>query len=466
MTGKFSQGCFHFVYITKFIQKGLVLCLLPMIRALFRFDLESLYTALHQDAVILLVMIGASILLWRRGGYQLDANQLTLCFGFFSWRRRVIPFREIAVLELDRPLWLRALGATRVTLYTARTTHSRSMRFYLSKHRASYLAEQMLPVASDTVLFAPAGGERVRFVMLSANVAASAALFTVSIQQTGRLLGHDVENLLNHVAMDNFSRFEQLVELFLPAGLAWLFTLGFLLWGLALFGSLLTTSGFKVSRSGGVIMARGGWVHHIERRVLASAINYCDVRQSPSARLLHRFPVYLCAGSFSGGSIPFLIYKKGQEDLLRALLPAFHLDALDPGPTADRSWPMFLWKGGTLFGVSAVLMSVSAWQLPQLTPLFLPLLFAGFGMMLSGVEGRQREGAARQTGGSLRVCYTKHFTRHDLCVLTRDLSYTTMQTPFSENVARCTLRISLPCGQKLRVRGLKLWQVQRLHLID
>ncbi|EJX08318.1 hypothetical protein EVA_03574, partial [gut metagenome] len=77
-------------------------------------------------------------------------------------------------------------------------------------------------------------------------------------------------------------------------------------------------------------------------------------------------------------------------------------------------------------------------------------------MILSGLEGRQREGVARQTGGSLRVCYTKNFTRHDLCILTRDLSYTTIQTPFSENVARCNLYIALPCRKRLRVRGLKL----------
>ncbi|EJX08317.1 membrane protein containing DUF304, prokaryotic transmembrane adjacent region [gut metagenome] len=323
MIEKRAKGRFHPVYIIKFIQKGLVLCLLPMLRALLRFDLASLYTALHQDAIILLVMAGASVLLWRRGGYELKAHQLILRFGFFSWRTRSIPFREVAVLELDRPLWLRIVGATRITLYFSRTTHSKSLRFYLSKHRARFVAEQMLPVTSDTVLFAPAGGEQVRFIMLTANAAASTALFLVSIQQTGKLLGYNVEQILNHLALDNFTRFEQLVEMFLPAGLAWLFTLIFVLWGIALLGSIITTSGFRVSRSGGVITARSGWVHHIERRVLASTVSYCDVRQSPSARLLHRFPVYLCAGSFSGGGIPFFDTKGAKKTCCVPCCPPF-----------------------------------------------------------------------------------------------------------------------------------------------
>ena len=462
MKSELASGRFHVVYILKFLRNGLVLCILPMIRALLRFDLASLYTALRQDALILLAMLCVSILLWQRGGYRLSPDSLDLHFGFVSWHQRRIPFREVAVVEQSRPLWLRLLGATRITFYSARTAHFKTTKIYLSRRRAAYLAETMLPVQPDAVVFSPSGGERLRFVMLTANAATSLALLVVSTRQTGELLGKNVELLLNHLALDNLTRIEQLVELFLPAGLAWLFTLICMLWGVAIFLSMLATSGFRVSRSGGVILARGGCINHTEQRVLASAISYCDVRQTPFSRLLRRFPVYLCAGSFSGGSTPFLIYKRGQEQLLQSLLPSFHMEALDPGPVKDRSWPMYIWKGSLAFGVSAILASVSAWQLPQITPLMILPLILGAALLFFGVEARFYEGAAMQEGGSIRVCYIRHFTRHELCILTRDLSLTTLQTPFSESIARCNLYINLPCRRWLRVRGMKSWQVGKL----
>lgn len=464
MTSELQRGRFHFVYIVKFIRNGLVLCLLPMITALLRFDLQSLYSALQKDALILIGMFLVSLLLWHRGGYELGSDCLALHFGFVSWRQQLIPFDQIAVMEQSRPLVLRMLGATRITLYAARTARFKSVRFYLPKKQAAYMAETIMPVESDAVFFNPSGAESLRFIMLSANVAASAALLFVSARQTGELLGQNVEQQLNHLAMDNLSRLEKMVELFLPTGLAWLFTLGFILWGLAIFWSLLSTGGFKVSRSGGVILARGGHVNHTERRVLASAISYCDVRQTPFARLLRRFPVFLCAGSFQGGDVPFLVYKKGEEQLLQALLPAFRLEDLDIGPVADRTWPLFLWKGGTAFAFCATLMSVSVWQLPQVTPFFLLPLLGSIGLLIFGLEARMCEGIATQPGGSLRICYTKGLTRHDLCVLTRDISYTTFQTPFSETIARCNLYLHLPCRRYIRIRGIKVWQARQLKL--
>lgn len=466
MNGRFQKGHFHFVYILKFIQKGLILCLLPMVAALLRFDLDSLYTALHQDALILLVMTAVSLLLWRLGGWQLRGNVLELRYGLVSWRRIRIPFDQTAVLEQQRPLWLRILGATRVILYPARSVRPKPISFYLGKTQAAVLAETMMPVQSDAIVFAPTGAERLRFLMLSANTAASLTLLFVSTQQTVHLLGQDVEQQLNHLAMDNFTRLEQLAELFLPAGLAWLFTLFCFLWGFSLLLSLLSNSGFKVSRSGGVILARGGHVNHSERRVRAQTITYCDVRRSPFARLLRRYPVYLCAGSFTGGSIPFLVYKKGQEQLLEALLPGFRLDPLDPGPVRDRSWPMFLWKGGLCLLCSGALVSVSVWQLPRVTPLLIPLVPLSAVLLLFGLEARFREGVMCQPGGSLRICFVRRFTRHDLCVLTPDRSFCMVQTPFSETIGRCNLYLQLPCRQRVRVRGIKLCQAQRLKLID
>lgn len=461
-----AQGRFHFVYIVKFIRYGLILCLVPMLQALIQFDLESLYTALRQDAVILVVMALISVWLWRQAGFSLTQEALTLRLGFLITRQLSIPCSQVAVLEQSRPLWLRALGATRVTVYAARSAHFKSAQFFLPKHQAAILAETMLPVRSDATFFEPTGAERIRFTVLSANIATTAALLWVSARETGRILGEGMEEQLNHLALDNLTRIEQIAELFLPAGMAWLFTLAFVFWGVALFWSLLSTANFRVSRSGGVILAKGGHVNHTERRILAGAVTWCDVRTTPSARLLRRYPVYLCAGSFNGSDIPILVYKKGQEALLEALMPQFCLCPASLGPVADRSLPQFLWKSGVAFAFCGALVGVSVWQLPQLTPVLVIPLLLSLGLVLSALEGWFTEGVRRNPNHTLAVQYTRWFTRHSLCVFTPDRAFSTFQTPFSENVARCDFTLRLPCRRKVKIRGIKRYQADQLKLVD
>src|SRR5699024_3605201 len=75
------KGHFHIVYILKIIRYGLILCLVPMIQALLNFDLESLYRALRQDAVILIAMAALGAVLWRRVGFALTDKALVLDMG-------------------------------------------------------------------------------------------------------------------------------------------------------------------------------------------------------------------------------------------------------------------------------------------------------------------------------------------------------------------------------------------------
>ena len=318
---------------------------------------------------------------------------------------------------------------------------------------------------SEAVLFAPTRAERVRLTMLSANIAATAALVLVSLRQTRRILGAGLEQKLNDLALGQLAQVEKLLELVLPAGVAWLVTLVFALWGVALFASLLSTSGFKVCRSGGVILAKGGHVNHSERRIAVPAISACDVRLSPAGRLLGRRAVYLSAGSYRGGDIPVLVYKRGAEALVQALVPQFTPPPYSPEVLAGRSLPLFLWKGGAAFAFFGALMGVSLWKMPRLTPLLaLPLLLC-LGLLLAGLEAWVTEGVWQTPGGTLAVQYTRGYTRHTVWLLTSDLSLTCRQTPFSESVGRCDLIARLPCRARVKARAVKYARAVRLKLV-
>ena len=385
--------------------------------------------------------------------------------GILVRRRASFARRDIAVLEQDRPLWLRLAGGSRVTVYMARGRGRNKATFYLPRRQAAALAETLLPVNSEAVLFAPTRAERVRLTMLSANIAATAALVLVSLRQTRRILGAGLEQKLNDLALGQLAQVEKLLELVLPAGAAWLVTLVFALWGVALFASLLSTSGFKVCRSGGVILAKGGHVNHSERRIAVPAISACDMRLTPAGRLLGRRAVYLSAGSYRGGDIPVLVYKPGAEALVQALVPQFAPPPYSPEVLAGRSLPLFLWKGGAAFAFFGALMGVSLWKMPRLTSLLaLPLLLC-LGLLLAGLEAWVTEGVWQTPGGTLAVQYTRGYTRHTVYLLTADFSLTCRQTPFSESVGRCDLIARLPCRARVKARAVKYARAVRLKLV-
>ena len=457
---------FHIVYSLKLMQKMLVLCIVPLIEPLAALDLAGLLNALRQELLLLAVLAAAAGVFWAGAGWRLGKGELELRTGVLARRFRRLNLRQVAVVELARPPLLRLAGCTRMTIYLSKSGSMPKVCLYLPRQAAAGLAEILLPTRTGQSFYKPTGAERLGFVMLSANLVTTAALLWLSARQTVELLGENLAGSLNSLTRENLARLEQLAELFLPAGVAWLFTLAFVLSGISLLVSLLKTARFHVSRSGGVIFSGAGLFSHTERRVRAAAVTVCDVRTTPAARLLRRYPVYLAAGSFDGGDIPVLVYKKGQEALLEALMPEFSL----PGPARrglyanGRSLPAFLGLPGTLLGACLVLVAVSAWQLPAFTPLLGLLLLPALALALVALEAFFTEDATQSAGRVLLVQYSRGFTRHRLCVFTPDLALSIQQTPFSELQGRCNLRLLLPFYKKIRVRSLEFYRAASLRL--
>ena len=66
------QRRFHIIFAVHYLRYGLLLCLVPMLQALLAFDLDSLWAALRQDAVILLACAAAALALWRATAFRLE----------------------------------------------------------------------------------------------------------------------------------------------------------------------------------------------------------------------------------------------------------------------------------------------------------------------------------------------------------------------------------------------------------
>lgn len=460
---------FHLAYSLKFIQKSLIVCLIPLIKALLDFDLASLYTALVQELALVVGLAVAAWLVWLCSSWQLENGVLTLRSGIFLRRSRTLTPSQIAVVEQHRTVPLRLVGATRVTVYLAKGATLPKATFYLKRKQASTLAEELMPCGAATSFFRPTGAQRLSLVMLSANLMTTAALAWFTLRQTRITLGEVLpENwrMFSTMTLQNLTFLERIIERFLPAGIAWIFTALLVLSCLSLVVSLLRTARFAVSRHGGVILSEGGLFTLTQTRVRAGTVTLCDVRITLAARILRRYPVYLCAGSYNGGAIPVLVYGRGQERLLEQLMPEFRIPspADRPARTSGRSLPAFLGIPGTLLLCSWVMFCVAGWRLPALAPFFLLLTLVLLVLCFVQAQAFFIEDAWSASSGVLTVRYVRGFTLHNVCVFTHDVSFGTFQTPFSESRGRCTLRLRMPFHRLVRVRSMELFRAQQLQL--
>ena len=178
------QRHYHPLAALRFLRKAVVVCLLPLANALLEFSLNALLTALRQDAALLLFLCGASSILLEASSWALDeAGVLRLRWAFLSKQERIIRGEALAALTIERPLFFRLLGASRVVLYPVGQPAKRAVTLYLHKEDAQELADRLMPVR-DPVCHRPAGGERAALVVLGANGLSTLALTYLAIRQS------------------------------------------------------------------------------------------------------------------------------------------------------------------------------------------------------------------------------------------------------------------------------------------
>ncbi len=452
---------FHILFAFRYLRYGLLLCLIPMLRALLAWDFESLLTALRQDLFILIFCAVAALCLWASTLFELTSDGIFTQQGIFMQSRHVFRCDSIAALEITRPLHCRLLGASKVTLYFKALAFPRTYQLYLPQKTAAAVAETLLPVRSDTNVFAPTGFERLAFVMLSANVITSWVFIVLGINQVTKILGAGLQNL----AKENFTRLTTFAAHFLPAGAAIISAAIFVLFSVTFFYTLLHTAGFRVCRNGGVIIMRGGFITKIERRISVQSISACDVRITPVARILRRYPVYISAGSFHGGDIPLMVYRKNAVHTPQTLLPHFTPPENKLCEPKRKSIVQYLWLPGTCLAVCLALCGVAFAIMPAMIPFLTVPALLSLASVAQSYEGFLKEGMCKNKNRSLSLVFTRFFTRHEICIFSPDVTYTLTENPLSYSAGRCDFRVSLPCRLAYKARGVLRYEADRIPFI-
>ena len=450
------QRHYHPLAALRFLRKAVVVCLLPLANALLEFSLNALLTALRQDAALLLFLCGASSILLEASSWALDeAGVLRLRWAFISKRERIIRGEALAALTIERPLFFRLLGASRVVLYPVGQPAKRAVTLYLHKEDAQELADRLMPVR-DPVCHRPAGDERAALVVLGANGLSTLILWWLAIHQT-QSYAPDAQT----AALAQLGQLAALAARWLPLGMAWLLVLAGTLFCISLVRSALQAVHYTVWRTDTQLGSRGGLVRRYEMRLRLSQLNYADLRRSPATWALHYCPVFVSAGACRP-ELPLFVWREGTP-LLQELLP--EMAQLPPdtrADTTDRSMVFFL-PAGIPLALCLLLTAVSRTTLPALTlPLLIPTgVFAA--LLGAAAVGWHREGVWQQQG-QLLLCRQHQFHLHQLCVFHPDTGFTALQSPWAVTVQRANLTLVFPGKEKVTVRSVPLAALDFLEI--
>lgn len=453
----------------------LVLALLPLLNALIQWDLGALHDALVQNAVLLTVLAVLSVLQTLASGWILTPEGvLVLHKGLLVHQCTRLHGRALAALRLEQPPHCRLLGAARLTLYCADAAQFKPITLYLHRRDAQMLADALLPepAPENRVSYRPAGSEWLRFVLLSANAAATGSLAALALRQSS-----EAERYAEQLALEQVGAVARFAARWLPAGLAWLLAAAGLLLCGSLARSLLRMGGYCAASDGKTLWAGGGLLTVWQTRVRTASLRWTDVRRTPSGRLLRCWPVYVAAGSCDS-ELPLAVLRPGDTGSLLALqtlLPGFELP-----PAADahhlahgRSTAAFFGVSGGLFGSLLTLTLLARQFLPAAAPLLALLTAVALTLVLISEEGRRTEGGwpgaapqdkSRRTDTCILTARrVQCFTLHSYCIYARPMQCRLRQSPWAVRAHRADLTLYLPSRVRLRLRSLPLEDAEILR---
>ena len=439
---------YHPFFALRFMRRTLLLYLVPLVQVLFERDWAALSTALAQDAALFCLLAGISFVMLRASGWEMDAQGvLRLRWDLVVSFEQTIQGSQLAAVQIERPFLYRVAGASRVTLYPALLPKGRAVTLCLTRGDARRLADRLMPAPAEAY-YHPAGGQRLAFVLLGANSLSTLFLIWLSVRQG--------DSAAEQMAWQQLGQAAAWAARWLPAGLAWALTLWTFLLGVSLLRSFSHTVRYEVWRGGGVLASRGGLLRHVERRFRLDRLTCAEVRLSPVARLLRCYPVYLTAGCYSGDD-PLFVYRAGQEELVRRLLPGFALPPRRPLRLADvqgRSL-IFLAPAGGCLAFCVLLLLVASWALPAALPLLaLPAAVCAVWLAFEA-EGLFREGAW-PVGGRLTFLRQRRLSLHCVCVFAPVTALRIRQSPWAVLRGRAHLTFAYPGRLHETVRSIPL----------
>lgn len=414
----------HPIAMLRYTYRYLFLLLLPLGRGLLYVRTPAgLYHWLRGtwlDLTVVLLLLLLPLAEWYRHTYAVTSYGFLIRRGLPLWRETTLPRHSITTLTVERPWYLRILGAVRIAIDTdAGSPYRADHRLIIKAAQAAAILAQRQAAATRAVYtYRPPRSHVVVFSILASNSLSGVLLLATTLYQTGRILGEGVQDtLLNNVEaiaglLTVIPRTAAVIALTVLAG-----------WGAGVVRNLLRYLPFRVTRTENALHIRTGAPVRRDHLCAVSAVNYVDHRQSLMSRLLRLHTVFVnCVGYGKEKNAMAVLLPACPRDAalyaVERLLPAYRQQPVSLRP---RRWAILRYLRTPLL-VAALLLPVSRLLqglLPNWQELLYYLTFIAYvpcaGALAVGLLAFFTTGMAVKDG-YYTLRYARHFTFHTVVV--------------------------------------------------
>lgn len=291
----------HPITILGNLWRVVYLIIIPLLRGFFAAlgnNLTGWLAGAWADVLILLLMVAIAVLRWWRLTYRWDEDTLYITSGVLFQRETLIPWRKIVTISVMHPFYLQPFRAARVRVDTMGGSRSNAdLTILLSPGNADALLQwgkgpkAQGTLAKGTGIYTPRNSSILALSILNSNSLAGIVFIATFISQSGELLGAEFSRLL----IDTFEETTRSLAFGIPpaaAALAYLLLVG---WAVGFIRTFLRYKNMQVSRQGDSLHIVGGTVTTREYLVKYGEINFIDIRQSLTTRVMGLYSLYISA---------------------------------------------------------------------------------------------------------------------------------------------------------------------------
>lgn len=367
------------------------------------------------------LVVGYWLLRRARRFYTLTPQTLLLERGWLLRQATCIPLSCITTLTMERPLWLRLVGATRVLVDTdGGTRRTADARLTIPNRHARLF----LPDSDSGCFYRPRARRVWLLAVLSSDSFGGVLLLAAVVRQSSILLGEHIQQRV----LDNLEAVADALVL-IPRTAALVIIVLLCGWLAGTVRHLLRHLPFGVCRGTHTLTVYAGWLTRRIHCCEAAAIHYADRRQTLAACLLRRYTVYVsCTGYGKDKNTLAVLLPPGNhresERELTALLPTLTPVATPLRPCRGAVWryirlPLILLASLPLCALLAGLL-LPFWQ--ELTR-YLTLLgvFPCLWLLAVRIIGWRRA-AFGYADGKYTLCYPRRLTLHQVTVPRRKVA--------------------------------------------
>ena len=467
----------HPITILGNLWRVLYLIIIPVLRGFFAAlgnDLTGWLAGTWADVLILLLMVGIAVLRWWRVTCRWNQDTLYISSGVLLQSDTLIPWRNIVTLSVTHSFYLQPFRAVRMRVDTMGGSRSNAdFTIILSPKNARILLEYSRGRGNDCLpkgagVYTPRTSSILALSLLNSNSLAGIVFIAAFISQSGRLLGVEFSRML----IDTFEETARALAFGIPpaaAALAYLLLGG---WTVSFIRTFLQYKNMQVSREGDNLHIVGGTVTSREYLVKYAEVNFIDIRQSLTTKVMGLYSLYISAVGYGKQKedITCLVPTEGETKFRQNRTLLF--PALSPAP---RSLPASM-RGVMRFAAQPLCLCLGV---PLITGLLIRLmegwtafaLFVGSMAMVPCVVFLlarifdYRTGGLARRGDVFTLRYSKGFYLHTV-VVNRDkiVQVELRQGPFQRFGSTCDVVVRTRGEGRIqhRCRALDLKKAEKL----